>query len=104
MRDPIQQLMEEHRVIEQVLAALEAAARRELQFPFYEQAVDFIVNFADGCHHAKEEDRLFPMGRSHLDADELRILRARFDEVSDGGGTERKYTDLANVLCEQAGI
>jgi hemerythrin-like domain-containing protein len=25
-----------------------------------EQAIDFIRNFADGCHHAKEEDRLFP--------------------------------------------
>ena len=171
MRDPIQQLMDEHRVIEKVLAALEAAAQRDLPFSFYEQAVDFIVHFADGCHHAKEEDRLFPalerkgipreqgpigvmcseheesrgmvkemrgaiqrqdrdtlkrisldyvallrghimkednvlfpMGRMQLDTDDLRKLRARFDEVSDGGGTERRYTDLANVLCQQAGI
>ena len=170
-RDPIQQLMDEHRVIEKVLAALEAAAQQELPFTFYERAVDFIVNFADGCHHAKEEDRLFPalermgmpreqgpigvmcseheesrglvremrgaierqdretlrrmsleyvtllrqhimkedqvlfpMGRAQLGPDDLIRLRARFDEVSDGGGTERKYTDLANVLCEQAGI
>jgi hemerythrin-like domain-containing protein len=26
----------------------------------YRQAVDFIRNFADKCHHSKEEDNLFP--------------------------------------------
>ncbi|MHC4932765.1 MAG: hemerythrin domain-containing protein [Planctomycetota bacterium] len=61
MLDPIQELMDEHRVIEQVLTALEAAAElEEISFGFYERAADFIATFADRCHHGKEEDRLFP--------------------------------------------
>jgi hemerythrin-like domain-containing protein len=61
MHDPISELMDEHRIIEKVLAALEAAADRDMPLDFYGRAVDFIANFADGCHHAKEEDRLFPL-------------------------------------------
>ncbi len=61
---PTQVLMNEHRVIEHVLVALEAKLE-DLEkgcFPreFFEKALDFFVNFADGCHHAKEEMRLFP--------------------------------------------
>jgi hemerythrin-like domain-containing protein len=61
MKDPIDELMDEHRVIERVLGALEAAARKEVPLAFYERAVDFIANYADGRHHAKEEERLFPL-------------------------------------------
>lgn len=60
VKDPIDELMAEHRVIEQVLSALEAAADQEVAFSFYERAVDFIANFADGSHHDKEEGLLFP--------------------------------------------
>ncbi len=61
MLDPIQELMDEHRIIEKVLTALEAAAAQEVSLEFYERAVDFIANFADKCHHGKEEERLFPV-------------------------------------------
>ena len=61
MGDPVQELMDEHRVIEKVLTALTAAAEQEVPLEFYERVVDFIVKFADGCHHSKEEDRLFPL-------------------------------------------
>jgi hemerythrin-like domain-containing protein len=57
-------LMDEHRVIERVLAALEVAAGRadrgEAVRPgLFLDACDFIKHFADGCHHHKEEDVLF---------------------------------------------
>jgi hemerythrin-like domain-containing protein len=57
-------LMEEHRVIERVLAVLEAAAQRLEQGQvvrpgFFVDAADFIKGFADGCHHRKEEGVLF---------------------------------------------
>jgi hemerythrin-like domain-containing protein len=60
MKDPIEALMEEHRVIEQVLSAIDATAERNVPISFYEEVVDFVVNFADGCHHDKEEGLLFP--------------------------------------------
>jgi len=57
-------LMDEHRVIERVLDALEAAAggleRGQAVRPgFFLDAAEFIAGFADGCHHHKEEDVLF---------------------------------------------
>lgn len=60
MNDPIRILMDEHRVIETVLGALEAAADKDVGVSFYERAIDFIANYADALHHGKEEDRLFP--------------------------------------------
>ena len=61
MSDPIDLLMEDHRTIESVLAAIRIAARKEVPLDFYADVVDFIVNYADGYHHAREEDRLFPV-------------------------------------------
>jgi hemerythrin-like domain-containing protein len=62
---PVDQLMSEHRIIESVLSATEArlAAMTPASFPagFLEEALDFFRNFADGYHHYKEEDALFPM-------------------------------------------
>ena len=57
-------LSEEHRVIERVLNSLERAARRlqegqPVRPSFFLEAADFIKEFADGCHHRKEEGVLF---------------------------------------------
>ena len=62
-------LMEEHRVIERVLAALETAASRlrsgeAISPAIFLQAAEFIKGFADGCHHKKEEGVLFPAMRA----------------------------------------
>jgi hemerythrin-like domain-containing protein len=58
-------LMDEHRVIEQmlgVLRALAADARKTgaVHAGDAEAALDFLRTFADGCHHGKEESLLFP--------------------------------------------
>jgi hemerythrin-like domain-containing protein len=58
------QLMEEHRVIERVLIALEFAVNRlqrgsEIRSGFFTDAVEFIQKYADGVHHMKEEGVLF---------------------------------------------
>ncbi len=57
-------LVEEHLVINRVLAALESAANSaEKGLPvrpaFFYTAADFVRGFADGCHHRKEENVLF---------------------------------------------
>ena len=65
MTHPIETLMSEHRTIEKVLDAVEAAARKDVPSSFYERVLDFLAKYADGCHHAKEEDRLFPVLEQH---------------------------------------
>ncbi len=57
-------LMEEHRVIERVITALEAATQilevgQSIRPEFFLDTTDFIKGFADGCHHKKEEGVLF---------------------------------------------
>jgi len=61
---PMQILVDEHEVITSVLDATDAVLAREdgeLPLEFFEKAFDFFVNFADKCHHAKEEGHLFPL-------------------------------------------
>ncbi|MBZ0258960.1 hemerythrin domain-containing protein, partial [bacterium] len=58
-------VMQEHRIIEQVLNCLEviaqqAASEKILDEDHAFQAIDFFRNFADKCHHGKEEGHLFP--------------------------------------------
>ena len=58
-------LRNEHEVIQQVLDCLEELAERAgtqagMDVPSAESALDFLASFADRCHHAKEEQLLFP--------------------------------------------
>lgn len=62
---PTDQLSQDHRVIERVLNALDQAASRlhagaPVPAAFFKEVADFIKGFADGCHHRKEEEHLFP--------------------------------------------
>lgn len=59
---PMAVLKQEHRVIERVLDAAERIIEEPaIDRGFFLSFVDFVRNFADGCHHHKEEDQLFPM-------------------------------------------
>lgn len=63
-------LSEEHRVIQQVLNALDMAATRleqgqSVRPGFFLDAASFIKGFADGCHHRKEEGVLFTSMVAH---------------------------------------
>ena len=58
-------LKDEHRGVERMLAIVEAAGKRleaggDVLADLYLNAVDFFQGFTDGCHHAKEEEKLFP--------------------------------------------
>lgn len=63
-------LRDEHQVIKRVLRVLEQAGRdlahgKSHPPHLFEQAVDFLRNFADRCHHLKEEEVLFQeMGKA----------------------------------------
>jgi hemerythrin-like domain-containing protein len=61
---PTDILRQEHRVIEQVLDCLERIADEagrtgRIDESAASDAIDFFRHFADGCHHAKEENQLF---------------------------------------------
>jgi hemerythrin-like domain-containing protein len=63
-RDITQRLKDEHQLILRMLALLEQNAALTAEgvfhdYRFYLDGVDFIRNYADRFHHAKEEDILF---------------------------------------------
>jgi len=65
MNHPTLTLRDEHQVILKVLDCFEIALRRARQAGVvsraeFEPFVGFFRDFADRCHHCKEEDRLFP--------------------------------------------
>lgn len=62
---PTSVLKEEHQIILRVIAVLRSLVERSQSGNGFEveplgQCVAFFRHFADGCHHAKEEDLLFP--------------------------------------------
>ncbi len=66
MKKSLEILMEEHRLIEQVLGCLQTllercAADGRLGGDAARQAIDFFRAFADRGHHGKEEIELFPL-------------------------------------------
>lgn len=84
----IEILMEEHRVIERVLGAVERQVNKlnEGTFvrpSFFLDVADFVRNYADGAHHMKEEGCLFPaMGASGVATDDgpLQVMLAEHEE------------------------
>src|SRR5512136_296327 len=63
-------LKEEHRGVERMLNIVEAATKRleaghDVPPDLFPGAVDFFRGFTDGCHHAKEESKLFPALEQH---------------------------------------
>ena len=63
---PTDILMNEHRLIEQVLNCLEkileqCTTEKKLDTKLAKQAIEFFRSFADRCHHGKEEAHLFPV-------------------------------------------
>ena len=64
---PTEVLSEEHRVIERVLAAVDKLLilPPAQSLSQWKKALDFIRNFADECHHLKEEKLLFPAMEAH---------------------------------------
>jgi hemerythrin-like domain-containing protein len=77
---PIGPLMKEHRVIEKMIAMLDARAAAwragaEVDERFLDAAVDFIRTYADRTHHGKEEDILFAaLAKRPLSEDDSRVM------------------------------
>lgn len=68
--DMFEMLKREHRIIEQVLRCVDSICSRwylksVLETGLARRALDFLREFADGCHHHKEEELLFPRLETH---------------------------------------
>lgn len=66
----VDMLVHEHKVILKVvdglrLAAIQLRSGHLLDHVFLREALNFMRQFADECHHAKEEDLLFPALITH---------------------------------------
>ncbi|HNW69283.1 MAG TPA: hemerythrin domain-containing protein [Bacteroidales bacterium] len=65
-----QQLKDEHEGIKLMLRIMEKISidltvGKELNCDHYEKIIEFLQGFADRCHHAKEEEILFPALEKH---------------------------------------
>ena len=97
--DPTEFLRNEHRLIEQVIRCLErlldaCTAGQPLDKTSAQEALEFLAGFADGYHHSKEEEVLFPaMEAAGLAAqtDPMGLLRR---EHSQGRAHVRAMGDL----------
>ena len=73
MTDFIQELKHDHRVIQEVVAGMSAVADlldsgKQVNPSILGDLVHFLAVFADQCHHAKEEQYLFPLLAAKVDA------------------------------------
>ncbi|MGH7274603.1 MAG: hemerythrin domain-containing protein [Nitrospiria bacterium] len=95
-------LKHDHRVIERVLAVLErvAEAPQEASWATWGKVIDFIRNFADKCHHLKEEKLLFPALQRHGIPCEGGPIGVMLVEHEEGRGYLRLMT-LALELAEE---
>jgi hemerythrin-like domain-containing protein len=121
---PTDILSSEHRVIEQVIAVLEEASRRleagrTVRPGVFVDAAEFLREFADGYHHAKEEGVLFEaMGRNGMpidggpigvmlhEHDRARELTARLREASQrlAAGDRDAMTDVVDNALAYADL
>jgi hemerythrin-like domain-containing protein len=96
-------LMQEHRVIERVLDALETAANHldrghPVRPGLFLEAADFIAGFADGCHHRKEEGVLFGAMIDSGAPREGGAIDMMLDEHEQGRAFNRAMRDAARAL------
>lgn len=95
-------LIAEHRIVESVLTALEAATDRleqkqSVRPGFFVEAAGFSKGFTDGCHHRKEEGVLFKALVSHGLSDTSGPVAMMLAEHDQG----RKFTKaMRNAACE----
>ncbi|MCI0478575.1 MAG: hemerythrin domain-containing protein [Anaerolineales bacterium] len=100
-----QVLRDEHEGILAMLAIVEAAAQRlqsgkDIPRDLMPNAVNFFRNFADKCHHGKEEDELFPAMEQRGVPKEGGPIGAMLAEHDQGRAFVRAMSDAANRYAQ----
>jgi hemerythrin-like domain-containing protein len=118
---PIDVLSQEHQTILAVLEVMDAQAQTlrsgaPVRADFWQPALDFLEHYADGCHHAKEEQLLFAeleksdfpgmrgptecMRQEHESGRELRQRMVRALQVEDGKNLAAAASAYVSLLRE----
>jgi len=97
---PTEDLKNEHRVIERMLAVVSIAADRlnagqEVDSDVFVGAADFFKNFADKCHHGKEEKLLFKKMIERGMSGEVGPSAVMLREHEDGRAHVRKIAEIS---------
>jgi hemerythrin-like domain-containing protein len=97
---PTDELMNEHRVIERMLGIVSVACDRmedgqEVERGLFVGATDFFMNFADRCHHSKEEKLLFERMQTRGVSGEVGPIAVMLREHQDGRAHVKKMTELS---------
>ncbi|TAN37085.1 MAG: hypothetical protein EPN23_06640 [Verrucomicrobia bacterium] len=119
---PTETLEHDHELILQVIdaAVQEVEKSSDCNWDKLEQMLDFFVNFADRCHHAKEENLLFPRlaerglprdggplgvmlmehvaGRGYLKTTREALPKARQGDKTAGATARKGILDYAELL------
>jgi hemerythrin-like domain-containing protein len=97
---PTDELMNEHRVIERMLGIVSSACDRTedgqiVERELFVAAADFFKNFADKCHHGKEEKLLFERMQARGVSGEVGPIAVMLREHQDGRAHVKKITELS---------
>ena len=100
--DAIEQLMAEHRIIESVISALDAyvarvAAGDDVPSEDAARFAEFFREYADRCHHGKEEDILFISMIEHGFQKEAGPLAVMYQEHDAGRAHVRGLREAASA-------
>jgi hemerythrin-like domain-containing protein len=104
---PTDDLMNEHRVIQRMLGILTQASKRlengqDVDSEFYVDAVDFLKNFADKCHHTKEEKLLFEKMMERGVSGEVGPIAVMMREHQDGRAHVKSLDKLSKGNMSKA--
>ncbi len=83
---PVGYLMIEHRLIERMIKLMADELvlnikNGKVNLSFIDAAIDFIKNYADKCHHGKEEDILFrDLTKKNMSAEHKKIMEELIQE------------------------
>lgn len=105
MTDFIQELKHDHLVIQEVVAGMSAVADlldsgKQVDPSILGDLVQFLAVFADHCHHAKEEQHLFPLLVNRADATTKRALQLLAQEHRSAAQLVRELAKASAAYME----
>jgi hemerythrin-like domain-containing protein len=103
MQLPTEILKEEHRAIERMLNVLETFIRRaeygeHIAPHYFGNALQFIQQFADQCHHGKEENVLFPAMERNGFSRQMGPVAVMLNEHEEGRSYVRAMKDALETM------